>query len=150
MLQCASHHRSQYMITTDAKELSHLTLSLYSWLNGRRKYIIGTLSGIERFYFSLKKTWRGYRHPHIGISTVAPFQTIMRSARSFKKNFPNDLLDPEQQALLSHPGSPESQKPVWQERSRTSICCLLGSPELPMRPPYQAFFCSSAMMQAIT
>ena len=39
---------------TDAKELSHLTLSLYSWPNGRRKYIIGTLSGIERIIHSSK------------------------------------------------------------------------------------------------
>ena len=82
-----------------------------------------------------------------------PMAALSRSncgSRSLSINSPDDLLNPEKQVLLSHPGSLESQKPVWQERIRTSICCLLGSPELPMRPPYQAFFCPSCMMQTIT
>ena len=71
-------------------------------------------------------------------------------SRSLSINPPDNLLNPEKQVLLSHPGSLESQKSVWQERIRTSICCLLGSPELPMRPPYQTYFCSSAIMKTIT
>ena len=100
--------------------------------------------------FFLKKDLAGLSTPSYRYFYRRSVPNYHALCQIFQKNFPDDLLDPDTQALLYHPGSPESQKPVWQERIRTSICCLLGSPELPMRPPYQTYFCSSAIMQTIT